>query len=131
MSSARKKATAKEDIDVRIIGDGNRDWAVISMLGHFRFDEECPCVIYSGLKTREAAEVAARDALAGLDDETHRCPYGPSEVPIKYFNAVGRVVRELRKANVDDGDVIALAVNIWEAAANGDGLGDCDDELPF
>ena len=81
--------------DVQIVGHGPSGWAVISKAGAFRFHDECPCIIYSGLSTREAAEVARWDALIGLTDQTHNSPYGPSKVPLSYFNAVGRVLAKL------------------------------------
>ena len=117
----RARDAALED-DVQVVGHGPSGWAVLSKSGDFRFhderpfDIECPCIIYSGLQTREAAEVARRDALAGLTDPTHRSPYGPSEVPLSYFEAVGRVVAKLREEGVQSEDLIGLAVGIAEAA---------------
>ena len=104
--------------DVVIAGDGNCNWAVISLDGSHRFHDPAPCVIYSALDTREAAEVARWDALLGLTDPTHNSPYGPSEVPLSYFNAAGRVLRTLRDEGVASDDMIALTVRIAHAAAN-------------
>ncbi len=131
---------AREDAwekDVIIAGDSNCHWAVISMCGAHRFHDPQPCVIHSGLTTREAAEVARRDALLGLTDQTHRSPYGPSEVPLSYYNAVGRVIAKLKKEGVQSEDIIGLAVGIAEAAAGPDSSGgpfdrDKDgEEIPF
>ena len=111
---------AREDAwekDVIIAGDGNTRWAVISMCGAHRFHDSHPCVIHAGLESREAAEVARWDALLGLTDQTHCSPYGPSEVPLSYYNAVGRVVAKLREAGAKADDLIALAVGIAEAAS--------------
>ena len=103
--------------DVIIAGDGNCHWAVISMDGGHRFHDRQPCVIHAGLESREAAEVARWDALLGLTDQTHRSPYGPSEMPLSYYNAVGRVVAKLREEGVQSDYLIALAVSIAEAAS--------------
>jgi len=127
--AARIAATEK---DVVIAGDSNRDWAVISMCGLHRFHDSCPCVIYGGLETREAAEVARQDAMIGLLDATHRQPYGPSEVPKKYFNAVGRVLAKLRSEGIQHDDLLRLASDLvvvaehiqWANRPN-------DDERPF
>ncbi len=125
----RAREDALED-DVQIVGHGPTGWAVMSKSGDFRFHDAFPCIIYSGLQTREAAEVARRDALAGLTDPTHRSPYGPSEVPLSYFEAVGRVVAKLREEGVQSEDLIGLAVGIAEAASGGH-QDNFAGELPF
>ena len=119
------------DDDVQIVGHGPTGWAVLSKSGDFRFHDHHPVVIYSGLNTREAAEVARRDALAGLTDPTHRSPYGPSEVPLSYFEAVGRVVARLREEGIQSEDLIGLAVDIAKAAAGGRQNTSLPDEPPF
>ena len=121
------------DKDVIIAGDGNCRWAVISMCGAHRFHDSHPCVIHAGLESREAAEVARWDALIGLTDQTHRSPYGPSEVPLSYYNAVGRVMGKLKAEDVTSDDLIALAVGIAGAATERtQSLGEGDaDFTPF
>jgi len=119
--------------DIRVIGDGKKDWAVVSLQGHFRFNDECPCVIYSRLATREAAEVAAREAMLGLSDPTHGCPYGSGEVPLAYFHAVGRVLREIRDSKVEVEDDVAFAKRILRVAEYSlqKYFPEFDGELPF
>ena len=57
---------------------------------------ERPCVVYSGHDSREAAEVGLEEALGSMSDKSRvASPYGPSEVPVSYFNAVGRVLIEI------------------------------------
>ena len=65
-------------------------------MGGFRFKDECPCVVYSGLESRESAEVALQETLGCMSDvSSGASPYGPSEVPVSYFDTVGRVLKEL------------------------------------
>ena len=126
---------ATED-DFQIVGDGMTNWAVMSKRGHFRFHDPHPVVIYAGLSTCEAAEVARQDALANFAENPHS-PYPKNSVPLSYLNAVGRVVAKLRKDGVQTEDMVRLAVGIAEAAAGPDsshGPFDRDkdgEEIPF
>jgi len=120
--------------DIVIAGEGSSAWSVISMDGGFRFHDDTPCVIYGGLKTTEAAEVARWKALAGLKDLTQRSPYGPHEAPSRYFEAAGRVLQTLREEGVTHDDLIALTVRIAHAAANERSGSDDpfdEEEIPF
>jgi len=105
-----------DDDDVLIVGDRHRGWAVMSKSGMFRFHDAHPCVIYSGLLTREAAEIARQEAVDALTADP-RNPYRPCRAPLLSFEAVGRVLAELRAAEIKVDDLIRLAVNIAEAAA--------------
>jgi len=100
--------------DVVIGGDGVRAWAVISLDGSHRFHDPAPCVIYSALDTREAAEVARWSALLDLADPGRN---GQVELPLSYFNSAGRVLRTLRCEGVTADDMIALAARLVDAAA--------------
>ena len=54
--------------DFIIAGEGMNRWAVISRSGEFRVNDECPCVVYSGLESRESAEVALKETLSRMSD---------------------------------------------------------------
>ena len=116
--------------DVQIVGYGPAGWAVMSKGGMFRFHDAHPCVIHSGLSTREAAEIARRDAIDALILDNHS-PYHPLETPPHYFEAVGRVLAKLRTAGVEADDLIELAVGVAEAAAGEAPAPDDDTGPPF
>ena len=117
------------DDDVLIVGHGPAGWAVMSKCGMFRFHDAHPCVIHGGLSTREAAEIARRDAIDALTAGPHS-PYRPFETPPRYFEKVGRVLAKLRAAELKADDLIGLAVDIVEAAAGRSPAPD-DADLPF
>ena len=122
--------TTWDDDDILIVGHGDRDWAVMSKCGLFRFHDAHPCVIHSGLSTREAAEVARQDAIDALTADPHS-PYRPFETPPRCFEAVGRVLAKLRTAGVKADDLIELAVGVAEAAAGEAPAPDDDTGPPF
>jgi hypothetical protein len=121
--------------DLTIVGDGNRNWAVLSASGAWRSEPAAPCVVYSGLQSREATEVARDDALACLNDPAHGAPFESSEVPLNFFNALGRVVRAIREFGIEGDDALKLARHVADAAT----VIDCEhfgdvldaDERPF
>ena len=118
--------------DVVIAGDGDHDWAVISLSGKYRFsddDDETPCIIYSDLNSREAAEVARRRLLRDYADP-QLISYPPSS---RQFNAAGRVLQTLRSEGVAHDNIIALAAIIANAAGDpSQGRNpSMDEEIPF
>ena len=97
--------------DIVVAPCGNRDCAVVSLSGGTRRIEckegmAVPMVIYSDLESREAAEVARGEVLGQAINDCH--VYGPSEVPLSHFNAVGRVLLELRSSGTM-GDWVSFA----------------------
>jgi hypothetical protein len=116
------EARAREDAleeDVIIAAAGNYSWAVVSMTGAYRLNELYPWVIHARLESHEAAEVARHVAIILLADTAERSAYGPSDLPVNYYNTVGRVLTKLRAEGVKVDDLVALAVGITDDAAAG------------
>ncbi len=120
-----------EETELQIIAHGKREWAVLLTSKDHRGG--IPTVVCHPLDSREAAECALHEI--GSNQRESGTPYGPSEVPLGYFNALGRVLSELRRSGVECDDQIALVTRIAHAASRAAEcrqFGDLmDDELPF
>ena len=89
--------------NLSVARDGNTEWAVI-------WTGDKPMVVYSGLASREAAEVAMDTAMHQLADNGQ--PYGPSALPDSYFNAVGDVLMRLKRDGAEN--LVTYAAKVWE-----------------
>ena len=87
---------------------GKQHWAVI-------WTGDAPMVVYSGLATPEAAEVALYITAEQIADNGE--PYGPSEVPLDHFEAVGQLLKHLRNDGIGYTAEYAIRLHNREAGA--------------
>lgn len=94
------------DDEIAVVANGTC-WAVLDLRHRYTEDGKAPLpdILYSGLESREAAEMARREAIAWLLD--HGAPYGPSEVPVSVFDVAGRLLKFLCARDVADAESLA------------------------
>ncbi len=122
-----------------VVAEGNCRWAVVDQACDWIKDVEGLAVVFSDLPTREAAEIARRDALIGLGNQKHNLPYRPNEVSREPWEHEGAVLRQLREEGIESDDLIAMASRtakvvkaaVSEPARREQFGNDFDPDIPF